>query len=501
MTWLMKKRFHQIELFIKYPYEVQRECLQTLLNDAKHTEYGTKYNYAGITNYEQYKNTVPIVNYETLQPYINRCMQGEQNILWHEDIVFFAKSSGTTEHRSKYIPVSKSTLENCHYKGGKDMITLYCMNNENTQLFTGKNLALGGSLKINDLRNDTNSYAGDLSAIVMQNLPFWAEFYRAPKIDVALLDNWDEKLEQLYATCVNENIVSLSGVPSWMLVLCKHVLTQSGKTNVHELWPNVEVFFNGGINFAPYQQQFKELFPADKMRFYQLYSASEGFFGIQDSNTYNDMLLMLDYGVFYEFATIDANGNVNTDAVMLDSVLLNVCYALIITTNGGLWRYAIGDTIMFTSLAPHRFKIVGRTKHFINAFGEELMVHNADEALQNTCTQLGAVLTEYTAAPLFMGNNAKGRHEWLIEFEVVPNNIEEFTHLLDAKLMLLNSDYEAKRSKSLLLQMPLVTVVAKGTFYNWLSKNNKLGGQYKIPRLSNSRVYYEEILLCNFIKN
>jgi hypothetical protein len=261
------------------------------------------------------------------------------------------------------------------------------------------------------------------------------------------------------------------------------------------------VFFNGGINFAPYQQQFKELFPADKMRYYQLYSASEGFFGIQDSNTYNDMLLMLDYGVFYEFATIDANGNVSSDAIMLDSVLLNVCYALIITTNGGLWRYAIGDTIMFTSLAPHRFKIVGRTKHFINAFGEELMVHNADEALQNTCAQLGAILTEYTAAPLFMSNNTKGRHEWLIEFEVAPNNIIEFTHLLDAQLMLLNSDYEAKRSNSLLLQMPLVTVVAKGTFYNWLNKNNKLGGQYKVPRLSNSRVFYEEILLCNNPQN
>lgn len=497
----MKKRFHQIELFIKYPYEVQTECLEKLLLEAKNTEYGITHNFAHITNYQQYKNTVPIVTYEDIQPLINRCMQGEQNIFWNEEISFFAKSSGTTGHKSKYIPVSKSALENCHYKGGKDMLTLYCMNNENTQLFTGKNLALGGSLKVNDLRNDaTQSYAGDLSAIIMQNLPSWAEFYRAPKIDVALLDNWDEKLAQLYATCANQNIVSLSGVPSWMLVLCNYVMEQSGKNNVMELWPNVEVFFNGGINFAPYQAQFNNLFPNGTMNYYQLYSASEGFFGIQDTNTYNDMLLMLDYGIFYEFATIDSHGNVTDNVVMLDGVLLNVCYALIITTNAGLWRYMLGDTIMFTSITPHKFKIVGRTKHFINAFGEELMVHNADTAITQTCQQLTAVISNYTAAPLFMSNANKACHQWLIEFETPPTNLTEFTQLLDENLKAQNSDYEAKRSNDLLLQMPMVTAVSQGTFYRWLQQHNKLGGQYKVPRLSNTRELYEQILVCNKIE-
>jgi hypothetical protein len=492
MTHWAKQRFGRIEHFMRFPYETQTQALLNLLQLAKNTHYGIKYNFKHISNYNQFKNNVPVVSYEDIQPQINQCMQGQQNVFWHENIYLFAKSSGTTGHKSKYIPVSPTTLHNCHYQGGRDMLTLYSINNQNSKLFTGKNLALGGSI-----HNNGKVSTGDLSAIIMQNLPAWAQYYRSPNIEIAVLDNWEQKLQQLYASCIKDNIVSLSGVPSWMLVLCKYVMEQSGIKNVHELWPNVEVFFNGGINFLPYQTQFKQFFPKPTMRYYQLYSASEGFFAIQDSNNYNDMLLMLDYGIFYEFATIDTNGDLTSNVVMLDGVSLHTCYALIITTNSGLWRYNTGDTVLFTSLKPHRIKIAGRTKNFINAFGEELMIHNADNALDAACLATGAIIKEYTAAPLYMNNNNKARHDWLIEFEKLPANITAFTLLLDTELKKLNSDYEAKRTNNLLLQLPHVTVAKPNTFITWLMRNNKLGGQYKIPRLSNLRNVYEELLRIN----
>ncbi len=491
----MKKRFHQIELFIKYPYEVQCEWMLELINTAASTEYGKKYDFKNIKNYQDFKNKIPISNYENLHPYIEKAMCGEKNILWPGLTNNFAKSSGTTQAKSKFIPVTSESLEHCHYKGGKDMLTIYCNNNENSKLFTGKNLALGGSLAINDLRKSSDSYSGDLSAIIMKGLPFWAEFYRTPHKDVAMLNDWELKLNKLYETCVNENIISLSGVPSWMMVLANYILEQTKQKNLIDVWPQLEVFFYGGINIQPYSETFNNIIPQKEFNYYQLYNASEGFFGLQMENKADDMLLMLDYGVFYEFAAIDELGNINEQqVVMIDDVKLNKTYALIITTNAGLWRYMIGDTIQFTSLNPFKFKITGRTKHFINAFGEELMVHNADQAIDNACKIHNLELIDYTAAPYIEGDKKKGYHTWLIEFKNQPKEINDFAITLDKELKKLNSDYEAKRQSNLLLQLPQIIVARPNTFYNWLKNNNRLGGQYKVPRLSNNTNILNEIL-------
>lgn len=490
-SWLMKKRMHQIELFIKYPHDVQNEWLHSLVKDAQNTEFGSRFGFNTIQNYEDFKRQVPLQDYESLKPYIERTRRGEQNLLWPSEIKWFAKSSGTTD-KSKFIPVSNESLDGCHYNGGRDMVTLHCINNSETQLFTGKNLALGGSFKTDEF-NGHNSFHGDVSAIIIQNLPMWAEFFRAPDVNIALMDEWESKLNKIASSMANENVTSLAGVPSWMLVLMKKVLELKNARTIREVWPNLEVYFHGGVSFAPYKEQFRQLFDNDKTNYIQLYSASEGFFGIQDQLRSDEMLLMLDYGIFYEFIPVEDLALETPRTYNLSEVGTGTDYAVVISTNAGLWRYQLGDTIQFTNTNPYRFIISGRTKHYINAFGEELMIHNTDKALFTACEKTHALINEYTVAPVFM-NESSGAHEWLIEFDKEPNNFEYFAHVLDTTLKQLNSDYEAKRYNDYVLKKPVIKQMPKGTFYNWLKKNNRLGGQFKVPRLSNSRKTLESIL-------
>jgi hypothetical protein len=492
VSWLMKKRIHQIELFLKYPCDVQSEWLKKLLNVANDTEWGRKYDFKSISNPDEFRNRVPVGDYETIKPYIIRLRQGEQNLLWYSDIKWFAKSSGTTDDKSKFIPVSSEALEECHFKGGKDMLSIYCNNNPDTQLFNGKGLALGGSHQISDFNNE--SYYGDLSAIIIQNLPWWAEFMRTPNLSITLMDKWEHKIEKMADVTKDEDVTNISGVPSWTLLLLKRILEKTGKQNLLEVWPNLELFMHGGVSFTPYREQFKKLIPSDKMNYFETYNASEGFFGIQDRNYADDMLLMLDYGIYYEFIPAEDFESDNPKTLTLGEVEAGKNYALVISTNAGLWRYKIGDTIIFTSLNPHRIKITGRTKNFINAFGEELIIDNAEKALAIACEKSNAHIKEYTAAPIYLSDKGSARHEWLIEFEKEPSSIDYFTEVLDNALKSINSDYEAKRYQNMVLHLPIIKIAPKGTFYNWMKLKGKLGGQHKVPRLANDRRYIDEIL-------
>ncbi|WP_272151223.1 GH3 auxin-responsive promoter family protein [Tenacibaculum aiptasiae] len=491
ISWFLKKRKHQVELFLKYPIDVQNELLQKLLNTAKNTEFGKQHNFSSIKNYVDFTNNVPIQKYESIEPLIERCRKGEQNLFWPTTIKWFAKSSGTTNAKSKFIPVSNEALEGCHLKAGKDMLCLYINNNEETQMFTGKGLKLGGSTAIYE---DNNSHFGDLSAIITENLPFWADFSSAPSQEVALMAEWETKMEAIIDETINENITSLVGVPSWMLVLLNRVLEKTGKNNILEVWPNLEVYFHGGVNFNPYREQYKKLIPKDSFKYYETYNASEGFFAIQDQNNSEELLLMLDYGIFYEFIPMDSYDGENSTAIPLAEVKKDVNYAVVITTNGGLWRYLIGDTVKFTSLNPYRIKITGRTKHHINVFGEELIIENAEEALKIASTKTNASIRDYTVGPIFMNDNKSGGHEWVIEFSTPPKSIDAFTELLDNALKCINSDYEAKRYNNMTLSLPKVHQARQGLFYDWLSKKGKLGGQHKVPRLSNKRDFVDELL-------
>ena len=491
-TWYMKKRVHQIELFMKYPLDVQEEWLHTLVSSAENTEWGKLYDYKSIENCDQFKKRVPIQNYDTLKPFIERMLKGEQNILWPSEIKWFAKSSGTTSDRSKFIPVSQEALEECHFKGGKDLISIFCKNKPNNQILTGKALVLGGSHQINQLSED--SFYGDLSAVLIKNLPMWAEYYRTPDISIALMDNYEQKMDKMAEATIKENVTNISGVPTWTIVLAKKILEITGKNNLLEVWPNLELYFHGAVNFNPYREQFKELIPCEDMYYLETYNASEGFFGIQDLEEPGDMLLMLDYGVYYEFLPLEHLHDDNPRTLNLDEVELDKNYALIISTNAGLWRYLIGDTIRFTSLAPYRIQITGRTKHFINAFGEELIIDNAERALDEACQQTGAVIRDYTAAPIYFNDNECGAHEWVIEFEKKPNEFDRFVDLLDETLRRVNSDYDAKRFKDMALRRPQIQVAPKGTFFNWMKEKGKLGGQHKVPRLANNREYVDSIL-------
>lgn len=491
-SWIMKKRIHQIELFIKYPIDVQEELLRKLLATAKHTELGKFFDYNSIKNVEEFRNRVPVQNYETHKPYIKRLMLGEQNLLWPTEVKWFAKSSGTTSDKSKFIPVTAESMEECHFKGGKDLLSIYFNNHPESNLFSGRFLTLGGSHQINSFSNE--SFYGDLSAIIMQNLPFWMELFRTPDLSVALMDEWEDKIRKIADITIREDVTSISGVPSWMLVLMKYILEITGKENLLQIWPNLELFVHGAVSFKPYENQFQKLIPKGTMNYVETYNASEGFFGIQDVPNSDDMLLMLDYGIYYEFIEDHHLGFDHNKAISLSAVELDKNYALLITTNGGLWRYQIGDTITFTSLSPHRIKITGRTAHFINAFGEEVIVDNAEKAIASACLRTNAVLRDYTAAPIYFSDATSGGHEWLIEFETHPSSTDEFVYYLDQKLKELNSDYEAKRYHDKVLCMPLVRIVNDGTFYNWLKSKDKLGGQHKVPRLSNNRKIVDEIL-------
>ncbi|MBT8267212.1 MAG: GH3 auxin-responsive promoter family protein [Bacteroidia bacterium] len=493
-SWFLKKRFHQIELFLKYPNEVQNELLLDLIEEAKDTEIGRSFDFASIENYEAFSERVPISSYEDYEHLIKRSRQGESNIFWPKPIKWFAKSSGTTNSKSKFIPVSNESLEDCHYAASKDLLCMYLNNNENSQLFTGKSLRLGGS---KELYEEKGTIFGDLSAILIDNLPFWAEFSSTPSNKVSLMSDWEHKMQAIVDETIQENVTSLAGVPSWMLVLLNNVLETTKKTSLFEVWPDLEVYFHGGVSFMPYVDQYKAILPKASFKYYEIYNASEGFFAIQDQNDSSELLLMLDYGIFYEFIDMETYGSSSERVIRLSDVEVDKNYAVVITTNAGLWRYKIGDTIRFTSVSPYRIKVSGRTKHHINVFGEELIIENAEHALKKVCSKTDSEIVDFTAAPIFMQGKEKGAHEWLIEFKTPPKDIEKFNILLDKTLQSLNSDYEAKRYNNMTLNQPKVNIAREQLFYDWLKQKNKLGGQHKIPRLSNSRDYLNELLALN----
>ena len=491
VSWILKKRKYQIDLFVKHPIEVQEEVLYDLLSEARGTSIGRQYDFGSIKSYEVFAERVPIRQYESIEPLIERNRRGEQNVFWPGKIQWFAKSSGTTNAKSKFIPVSDEALDDCHFKAGKDMLCLYINNNEDTEIFKGKGLRLGGSSAVYE---DNDTYFGDLSAIIIENMPFWADISSAPSQKTALMSEWETKMDAIVHETIQEDITSLAGVPSWMLVLLNRVLEVTGKQNLLQVWPNLEVYFHGGVNFKPYREQYEKLIPKKDFRYYETYNASEGFFAIQDQNDSDELLLMLDYGIFYEFIPMDRFEGEDSKAIPLEQVELGRNYALVISTNSGLWRYLIGDTVKFTNLKPYRIKITGRTKHHLNVFGEELMVENAEDALERTCKMTGSQIMEYTVAPVFMNGGRNGGHEWLIEFRKQPESMENFTRILDESLKEVNSDYEAKRYMDMTLRMPTVHVARDGLFYDWLKAKNKLGGQHKVPRLSNRRDYLEELM-------
>lgn len=495
VNWINTKRLAQIKFFKNNPIEVQQKCLKELLYVSKDTQWGRTYDYKSIRSLSDFSSRVPIQTYEDLKPYVERMRKGESNILWPSEVKWFAKSSGTTNDKSKFIPVSKEALENCHYRAGKDIMAIYTNLYPDTSIFSGKGLTLGGSHEINNTKN--HSFYGDLSAILIQNLPFWTDFIRTPDTSVALLSEWEEKLAKMVSITVNENVTSLSGVPSWYLVLLNSVLEYTGKSNISEVWPNLELFVHGGVSFVPYKEQYKKIISSPNMHYLETYNASEGFFGIQDDPEDDSMLLMLDYGIYYEFIPTSELENDNAKVLSLEEVELGVNYAIIISTNGGLWRYEIGDTVYFTSLLPFKFKISGRTKLFINAFGEEIIIDNAENALNKACLKTNSSIKEYTAGPIYMKGNKKGAHQWLIEFEKAPADLNLFTYYLDTELMNLNSDYEAKRYKNTTLTRPIIVLAEKNLFYTWLKNKGKLGGQNKVPRLSNTRDIIDQLLAIN----
>jgi len=491
------KRLREIDFFRKNPNEVQNQTFVKLIQAAKNTVWGKQYAYSEIKNISEFQNKVPVSTYETLSEYIERVRKGEHNVLWHSKIDWFAMSSGTTNDKSKYIPISKEALQDCHYKGSKDVMAVYVNQFPKTKLFKnfGKALVIGGSRQVTS--SDEKLYYGDLSAVLLKNLPTWAQYIRTPKISIALMQEWEEKIYKMATQTMKDNVTSISGVPSWTLVLIKKILELAKTDNILDVWPNLELFIHGGVSFEPYRKQYKQLIQSSNMNYLETYNASEGFFALQDDPAHTDMLLMLDLGVFYEFIPMENVYDQNPKALTLDQVELDKNYALVISTNTGLWRYMIGDTVKFTSRYPFKIKITGRIKHFINAFGEELIIDNAQIAIRKACEQTNASITEFTAAPIYMETGSKGGHEWFIEFENQPTSLELFTQVLDTTLKSVNSDYEAKRYKDLSLEMPKVVVAKTGIFYQWLKERNKLGGQNKIPRLANTREYMDTLLELN----
>jgi hypothetical protein len=495
MTWLFKNRINQIDKFKKYPIDVQQELFFELVKAARKTDFGKKHGFSDIRTYSDFANQVPVHDYEQMKPYIEETMRGKQNVIWPSTISWFSKSSGTTGGRSKFIPVSQEALEDCHYKGGKDMISLYVNNYPETKLFRGKSLSIGGSSQVNELDFNKSSQCGDISAVIIQNLPMWAQMARTPSLEVALMSEWEQKIQKMAQETLHENVVSMAGVPTWTIVLLQKILELSGKSNILEVWPHLEIFFHGAVAFGPYKKLFGELIPSSKMHYMETYNASEGFFGIQDQKYSEDLLLMLDYGIFYEFIPMGEWDKEHPKVIPLEEVELERNYAILITTNAGLWRYKIGDTVTFTSLSPYRIRISGRTKHFINAFGEEVIVENAERSISMACDATGALITNFTAAPVYFDEEGnKGAHEWVIEFKQEPYDREEFIQLLDNNLREINSDYDAKRYKDLALTRPKVHFAPEGLFEKWMKSKGKLGGQNKVPRLSNDRLYLDEIL-------
>lgn len=493
--YALHSRVKSIDSYARYVRQIQHNVLSRLIQRASQTEYALKTGFAESKDYEAFRRNAPLTTYEDIKADIDRMRHGEKNILWPGQIKCYAKSSGTTNDKSKFIPVSKEGLKNIHYAGGRDAVALYLSMNPKSRFFSGKSLILGGSHSPN--YNLTNSFVGDLSAIMIENLPAFARHYQMPKKETALLSDFELKRELIAEQAIRSDVTSLSGVPSWMLSVLEKVLEKSGKQNISQLWPNLEVFFHGGIAFAPYRATYHRLIPHQGMQYVETYNASEGFFGIQNELADPAMMLMIDYDIFYEFIPMSQYGKQTMTAVPLEDVETDTNYAIVITTSCGLWRYIIGDTIKFTQKNPYKFIITGRTKNFINAFGEELIVDNAEKALEAACETTGAVVSDYTAAPVFMDHNAKCRHQWLIEFTTPPADLSQFEALLDAQLQSINSDYEAKRYKNITLQQLEIVQAEKGLFQHWLKLKNKLGGQHKIPRLENDRHIIDELLELN----
>lgn len=491
---LARMRLWRIEAWTNNPLDAQREVLQDLVTSAQYTEFGRKYSFSTLFNVRDFKAAVPIHEYDDIKPYIQRIMNGEQNILWNTPIYWFAKSSGTTSDKSKFIPISDESLKDCHFKAAKDVLTLYYQYNHDSELLTGKGLVIGGSHNINPMNNEVQY--GDLSAVLLQNTPFWSHWIRTPDLSIALMDEWEDKIEKLAANTIKENVTSVSGVPTWTIVLFKRILEITGKKTISEVWPSLELFMHGGVSFTPYKEQFEKLI-GKKINYLELYNASEGFFAAQDIPGEEGMLLFTDHGIFMEFMPVSEYGKKHPQTISLQDVSLGKNYALVISTNGGLWRYLPGDTIQFTSLKPFRIKVTGRLKHYINAFGEEVIVENADKAIAMASEKTGSVVNDYTAAPVYFSDTSNGAHEWLIEFEKEPASLDLFKKELDTALKNNNSDYEAKRYKDIALGLPVIHSIQKGIFNEWLRIKGKLGGQHKVPRLSNERTLLEEILQMN----
>ncbi len=475
--------------------EIQTRVMQKLVKEARYTEWGQAHGFATVRDYETFRNSSPVNTYEELKQHIDRMRRGESDVLWKGKVRWYAKSSGTTNDKSKFIPVSKECLHDTHYRGGTDAVAIYLGNNPKSRIFDGKALILGGSHAPN--YNLPQSLVGDLSAILIENISPFVNHFRIPSKDIALLSDFEEKREKIARTAMNENVTNLSGVPSWMLSVLTRIKEISGKQHLEDVWPNLEVFFHGGVNFTPYREQYRRLITRPDMHYMETYNASEGFFGLQTDPQDKAMTLMLDYGVFYEFIPMDEIDKEHPAVVPLWGVETGKNYTMVISTSAGLWRYMIGDTVRFTRKSPYKFVITGRTKFFINAFGEELIVDNAENGLKAACDATGAQVREYTAAPVYMNACGKCHHQWVIEFDCPPASLDDFARILDRRLQELNSDYEAKRHKDITLQPLEIIPARKGVFDDWLKSKGKLGGQHKIPRLSNTRTFIEEILSIN----
>lgn len=488
----MKLRLSAIENFMLNPIDTQQQVFNHLIGSAQFTEYGKKYGFEKIDSIAGFKQQVPINDYDTLKPYINRILEGEQNLLWPSPINWFAKSSGTTSDKSKFIPISKESLDDNHYKGGKDVLTMYLKQFPDSKVMSGKCLTIGGSHQINQLNGD--SFFGDLSAVMLQNMPLYAQIIRTPDLSIALMDEWEEKIEKMARATMQENVTYIAGVPTWTIVLIKRILEISGAKYITDVWPDLELYIHGGVSFKPYRKQFEAFIPSPDMHYLETYNASEGFFAAQDDIEADGMLLFLNHGIYYEFMPMEEYGSDNPRTLSLKEVELGKNYALVLNTNCGLWRYLVGDTIQFTSRTPFRIKVSGRLKHFINAFGEEVIVDNSDHAVAEASRITGAVVNDYTAAPVYMTGESNGAHEWIIEFEHLPCPLDVFVAEMDKALQKVNSDYEAKRHKDIALRMPVVHRMPKDGFNKWLKDRGKLGGQHKVPRLSNDRTFLEQIL-------
>ncbi len=488
----MKLRQSAIDNYMLNPIDTQKQVFNQLIGTAQFTDYGKKYQFEKIDSISEFKKHVPVNDYDSLKPYIQSIMEGKQNVLWPSPITWFAKSSGTTSDKSKFIPVSKEALDENHYKAGKDVITLYLHQYPQSPVLSGKCLVIGGSHQINQL--NTDSFFGDLSAVTLQNMAWYGQLIRTPDLSIALMDEWEEKIEMMAHTTMHENVTSIAGVPTWVIVLIKRVFEIAGTDDLRKIWPGLELYMHGGVSFKPYRKQFEQFIPHRNMHYLETYNASEGFFAAQDVSSVDGMLLFLNHGIYYEFMPMEEYGKKHPETLSLKEVELHKNYALVVSTNAGLWRYIIGDTIQFTSLSPYRIKVTGRLKHFINAFGEEVIVENTDTAIAQACAVTGAIVNDYSAAPVYMTGETSGAHEWIIEFEKLPCPPDVFVKALDKALKAANSDYEAKRHKDMALRMPIMHIMPKDGFNRWLKDKGKLGGQHKIPRLSNERKYLEEML-------